>query len=141
MRKRLLWPAVILCALLLAATINILAADEPDTVEENGPLILNTKEAQAVADLQSLHDVCIAYRDTTSGFPEDLNVLTQGNSPSISKELAGGENQKIGYHYYYNYIDRDRYEISAEADPPQRAFYIDEQGEVKLGDKFGPTVP
>ncbi len=142
MKRRFFIVAILALAFLLPAA-NCCYADGDDTSEipdEQKPIILSAKEAQAVADLQTLHDVCIVYRDTTSGFPEALGILLEGNSPSLSKELGNGENPKIGYHYYYAYIDRDKYEIYAESNLPRRTFYIDETGIVRLGDKSGQPV-
>lgn len=135
--------AVVLVLAFLSSTATCCYAEDDDISEiadDEKPIVLSAKEAQAVADLQTLHDVCIVYRDTTSGFPEALGILLKGNSPSLSKELGSGENPKIGYHYYYGYIDRDRYEIYAESNPPRRTFYIDETGIVRLGDKSGQPV-
>jgi hypothetical protein len=112
-----------------------------DYSEDRPKITLEANEEAAIADLKTLYDLCHVYYDAHLGYPENMPILAAEVTGNVPKRLVQGEGEVSGYQYAYSCVDRNRFEIYAyPPDKKKKQFYIDQRGEVRLNDAFGPLI-
>jgi len=112
-----------------------------DYIEDRQRITLEAKEEAAIADLNTLYDLCHVYYDSHMGYPQNMAILAAETTGNVPKRLVQGEGEISGYQYAYSSADRNRFEIYAyPPDKKKKQFYIDQGGKARLNDKFGPLI-